>query len=183
MTRVWTLRVNHEKEEQRHLCRKRSNSCVPKSGRIFYNTLESIYCLAQNLRPAHRSERPTLWASCCVPPLNDKRDVITVSGRLTGHARLPEYPATKRGERLQVEYDFPQDILIPPEPGHDHPAAGGNAIHHAAEKMLDVCVIRASGAATADGVDIIAGQRPWYRRSIILTKAGKRRGAAGGAGH
>ena len=30
-----------------------------------------------------------------------------------------------------------------------------NAIHHAAEKMLDVCVIRVSGAATADGVDII----------------------------
>ena len=45
-----------------------------------------------------------------------------------------------------------------------------NAIHHAAEKMLDVCVIRVSGAATADGVDIIVQDNGPRTDEDILNK-------------
>lgn len=58
-------------------------------------------------------------------------------------------------ERLQVEYDFPAGYPNLPDSGMTIQPLVENAIHHAAEKMLDVCVIRVSGAATADGVDII----------------------------
>ncbi|MFQ7002475.1 MAG: sensor histidine kinase [Ruthenibacterium lactatiformans] len=43
-----------------------------------------------------------------------------------------------------------------------------NAIHHA-PKNADVCVIRVSGAATADGVDIIVRDNGLVQTKTFLT--------------
>ena len=156
MTRVWT-RVNHEKEEQRHLLQEKQIQQLRAQIRphFLYNTLESIYCLAQNLEDQRIAVMTNALGKLLRSSLNDKRDVITVSEDLQVTRDYLSIQQIRYGERLQVEYDFPQDILTCRIPAMPIQPLVENAIHHAAEKMLDVCVIRVSGAATADGVDII----------------------------
>lgn len=156
MTRVWT-RVNHEKEEQRHLLQEKQIQQLRAQIRphFLYNTLESIYCLAQNLEDQRIAVMTNALGKLLRSSLNDKRDVITVSEDLQVTRDYLSIQQIRYGERLQVEYDFPQDILPCRIPAMTIQPLVENAIHHAAEKMLDVCVIRVSGAATADGVDII----------------------------
>lgn len=156
MTRVWT-RVNHEKEEQRHLLQEKQIQQLRAQIRphFLYNTLESIYCLAQNLEDQRIAVMTNALGKLLRSSLNDKRDVITVSEDLQVTRDYLSIQQIRYGERLQVEYDFPQDILTCWIPAMTIQPLVENAIHHAAEKMLDVCVIRVSGAATADGVDII----------------------------
>ena len=120
-----------------------------------HNTLESIYCLAQNLEDQRIAVMTNALGKLLRSSLNDKRDVITVSEDLQVTRDYLSIQQIRYGERLQVEYDFPQDILTCRIPAMTIQPLVENAIHHAAEKMLDVCVIRVSGAATADGVDII----------------------------
>ena len=122
---------------------------------FLYNTLESIYCLAQNLEDQRIAVMTNALGKLLRSSLNDKRDVITVSEDLQVTRDYLSIQQIRYGERLQVEYDFPQDILTCRIPAMTIQPLVENAIHHAAEKMLDVCVIRVSGAATADGVDII----------------------------
>lgn len=156
MTRVWT-RVNHEKEEQRHLLQEKQIQQLRAQIRphFLYNTLESIYCLAQNLEDQRIAVMTNALGKLLRSSLNDKRDVITVSEDLQVTRDYLSIQQIRYGERLQVEYDFPRDILTCRIPAMTIQPLVENAIHHAAEKMLDVCVIRVSGAATADGVDII----------------------------
>ena len=156
MTRVWT-RVNHEKEEQRHLLQEKQIQQLRAQIRphFLYNTLESIYCLAQNLEDQRIAVMTNALGKLLRSSLNDKRDVITVSEDLQVTRDYLSIQQIRYGERLQVEYDFPQDILPCRIPAMTIQPLVENAIHHAAERMLDVCVIRVSGAATADGVDII----------------------------
>lgn len=156
MTRVWT-RVNHEKEEQRHLLQEKQIQQLRAQIRphFLYNTLESIYCLAQNLEDQRIAVMTNALGKLLRSSLNDKRDVITVSEDLQVTRDYLSIQQIRYGERLQVEYDFPQGILPCRIPAMTIQPLVENAIHHAAEKMLDVCVIRVSGAATADGVDII----------------------------
>ena len=156
MTRVWT-RVNHEKEEQRHLLQEKQIQQLRAQIRphFLYNTLESIYCLAQNLEDQRIAVMTNALGKLLRSSLNDKRDVITVSEDLQVTRDYLSIQQIRYGERLQVEYDFPQDILPCRIPAMTIQPLVENAIHHAAEKMLDVCVIRVSGAATANGVDII----------------------------
>lgn len=156
MTRVWT-RVNHEKEEQRHLLQEKQIQQLRAQIRphFLYNTLESIYCLAQNLEDQRIAVMTNALGKLLRSSLNDKRDVITVSEDLQVTRDYLSIQQIRYGERLQVEYDFPKDILTCRIPAMTIQPLVENAIHHAAEKMLDVCVIRVSGAATADGVDII----------------------------
>ena len=58
------------------------------------------------------------------------------------------------GERLRVEYDVDESVLPCRIPSMTIQPLVENAIHHAAEEMLDTCVIRISGHAVAGGVDI-----------------------------
>ena len=80
MTRVWT-RVNHEKEEQRHLLQEKQIQQLRAQIRphFLYNTLESIYCLAQNLEDQRIAVMTNALGKLLRSSLNDKRDVITVS--------------------------------------------------------------------------------------------------------
>ena len=112
MTRVWT-RVNHEKEEQRHLLQEKQIQQLRAQIRphFLYNTLESIYCLAQNLEDQRIAVMTNALGKLLRSSLNDKRDVITVSEDLQVTRDYLSIQQIRYGERLQVEYDFPQDIL------------------------------------------------------------------------
>ena len=76
-----------------------------------YNTLESIYCLAQNLEDQRIAVMTNALGKLLRSSLNDKRDVITVSEDLQVTRDYLSIQQIRYGERLQVEYDFPQDIL------------------------------------------------------------------------
>lgn len=135
MTRVWT-RVNHEKEEQRHLLQEKQIQQLRAQIRphFLYNTLESIYCLAQNLEDQRIAVMTNALGKLLRSSLNDKRDVITVSEDLQVTRDYLSIQQIRYGERLQVEYDFPQDILTCRIPAMTIQPLVENAIHHAAEK-------------------------------------------------
>ena len=139
---------------------------MPKSGRIFlYNTLESIYCLAQNLEDQRIAVMTNALGKLLRSSLNDKRDVITVSEDLQVTRDYLSIQQIRYGERLQVEYDFPQDILTCRIPAMTIQPLVENAIHHAAEKMTGR--LRHSCQRCCNGGwcgYYRAGQRPWYRR-------------------
>ncbi|MBD8960047.1 MAG: histidine kinase, partial [Clostridiales bacterium] len=78
---------------------------------FLYNTLESIYCLAQNLEDQRIAVMTNALGKLLRSSLNDKRDVITVSEDLQVTRDYLSIQQIRYGERLQVEYDFPQDIL------------------------------------------------------------------------
>lgn len=156
MTRVWN-RVNREKEEQRHLLQEKQIQQLRAQIRphFLYNTLESIYCLAQNLEDPRIAVMTNALGKLLRSSLNDKRDIVTVAEDLQVTRDYLSIQQIRYGERLQVEYDVPQDILNCRIPAMTIQPLVENAIHHAAEKMLDTCVIRISGAVGAEGVDLI----------------------------
>ena len=104
MTRVWT-RVNHEKEEQRHLLQEKQIQQLRAQIRphFLYNTLESIYCLAQNLEDQRIAVMTNALGKLLRSSLNDKRDVITVSEDLQVTRDYLSIQQIRYGELLQVE--------------------------------------------------------------------------------
>ncbi len=72
--------------------------------------MESIYCLAQNLEDQRIAVMTNALGKLLRSSLNDKRDVITVSEDLQVTRDYLSIQQIRYGERLQVEYDFPQDI-------------------------------------------------------------------------
>lgn len=156
MTREWT-RANHEKEEQRQLVQEKQIQQLRAQIRphFLYNTLESIYCLAQSLGDQRIAVMTHALGKLLRASLNDKRDVITIAEDLQVTRDYLSIQQIRYGERLQVEYDLPQELLSCRIPAMTIQPLVENAIHHAAEKMLDTCVIRISAAPAADGVDVV----------------------------
>lgn len=156
MTREWN-RANREKETQQQLLQEKQIQQLRAQIRphFLYNTLESIYCLAQNLGDQRIAVMTHALGKLLRASLNDKRDVITVEEDLQVTRDYLSIQQIRYGERLQVEYDLQQDVLPCRIPAMTIQPLVENAIHHAAEKMLDTCVIRIIGAADADGVNII----------------------------
>lgn len=156
MTRVWT-RVNNEKEEHSRLLQEKQIQQLRAQIRphFLYNTLESIYCLAQNLKDQRIAVMTNALGKLLRSSLNDKRDVTTIAEDLQVTRDYMSIQEIRYGERLQVEYEVPQDILPCLIPAMTIQPLVENAIHHASEKMIDTCIIRIIGVTSADGVDII----------------------------
>lgn len=156
MTRAWN-RVNNEKEEQQRLLQEKQIQQLRAQIRphFLYNTLESIYCLAQNAGDKRIAVMTDALGKLLRASLNDKRDVVTVAEDLQVTRDYLRIQQIRYGARLQVEYAVAPDVLPCRIPAMTIQPLVENAIHHAAEKMLETCVINISGAAVADGVDVI----------------------------
>ena len=87
--------------------------------------------------------------------LNDKRDVVTVAEDLQITQAYLRIQLIRYGDRLQVEYALPEDILPCLIPAMTLQPLVENAVHHAAEEMLDTCVIRISGEVVNGGIDVV----------------------------
>lgn len=81
-------------------------AACPNPAAFLYNTLESIYCLAQNLEDQRIAVMTNALGKLLRSSLNDKRDVITVSEDLQVTRDYLSIQQIRYGERLQVEYDF-----------------------------------------------------------------------------
>lgn len=156
MTREWN-RINHEKEEQQCLLQEKQIQQLRAQVRphFLYNTLESIYCLAQGLEDKRIAIMTGALGKLLRASLNDKRDIITIDEDLKLVRDYLSIQQIRYGERLEVKYAVDDAVLPCRIPAMTVQPLVENAIHHAAEHMLDTCIVRISGHITTDGVDVI----------------------------
>lgn len=122
---------------------------------FLYNTLESIYCLAKDAGNERIATMTNALGKMLRASLNDKRDVVTVAEDLDIARQYMHIQLIRYGDRLTVQYDIPQELMNCRIPAMTLQPLVENAVHHAAEEMMDGCLIRISGRAAADGVDLI----------------------------
>lgn len=155
MTREWN-RINHEKEEQQLLLQEKQIQQLRAQIRphFLYNTLESIYCLAQSAGDQRIAVMTASLGKLLRASLDDTRDIVTVAEDLQLVHDYLNIQQIRYGERLQIEYDVDDAVLANHIPAMTIQPLVENAIHHAADHMVDRCTIRISGHAAAGGVDI-----------------------------
>lgn len=155
MTREWN-RVNHEKEEQQRLLQEKQIQQLRAQVRphFLYNTLESIYCLAQSAGDQRIAVMTGALGKMLRTSLSDKRDVVTVAEDLQFTRNYLDIQQIRYGDRLQVTCDVPEPFLACRIPAMTIQPLVENAIHHAAEKMLDTCRICIRAAAVPDGMEL-----------------------------
>lgn len=171
MTREWN-RVNHEKEEQQRLLQEKQIQQLRAQVRphFLYNTLESIYCLAQSAGDQRIAVMTGALGKMLRTSLSDKRDVVTIAEDLQFTRNYLDIQQIRYGDRLKVEYDVPETFLACRIPAMTVQPLVENAIHHAAEKMLDTCLIHISAAAVADGIELIVADNGPGTDEDILAK-------------
>lgn len=155
MTREWN-RLNQEKEEQQNLLQEKQIQQLRAQIRphFLYNTLESSYCLARGAEDQRIAVMTSALGKLLRASLNDKRDIVTVKEDIELAQKYLSIQQIRYGERLRIENAIEEEILPSAIPAMTIQPLVENAIHHAAEKMFDICIIRITGRVTADGVDI-----------------------------
>lgn len=155
MTRDWD-RVNRENNEKQRLLQEKQMQQLRAQVRphFLYNTLESIYCLAKNTKDERIATMTEALGKMLRASLSDKRDVVTVAEDIQTARDYLRIQLVRYGDRLRVEYDLPEDIMPCSIPAMTIQPLVENAVHHAAEEMLDSCIIRISGEAVDGGVDL-----------------------------
>lgn len=156
MTRDWD-RMSRDKAEQQRLLQEKQIQQLRAQIRphFLYNTLESIYCLAQNVADDRIAVMTDALGKLLRASLNDKRDIVTVAEDLQLTREYLRIQLIRYGERLRVEYDVPEAVMPCRIPAMTIQPLVENAIHHAAEKMLEPCIIRISADVIPGGVDVI----------------------------
>lgn len=156
MTRGWDKMI-HDRDEQQKLLQEKQMQQLRAQVRphFLYNTLESIYCLAKSANDERIATMTDALGKMLRASLNDKRDIVTVSEDLQITREYLRIQLIRYGDRLRVEYDVDEKIMDCRIPVMTIQPLVENAIHHAAEEMLDTCVIRISGHVVSRGIDII----------------------------
>ena len=155
MTRAWD-HMTREKEEQQRLLQETRMQQLRAQVRphFLYNTLESIYCLAQSAPDKRIAEMTDALGKMLRASLNESRDVVTIAEDLQVTREYLRIQLIRYGERLQVEYQMDPAILDCAIPSMTIQPLVENAVHHAAEEMLDTCIIRIRGKASDEGVEV-----------------------------
>ncbi|MBD5102132.1 MAG: sensor histidine kinase [Subdoligranulum sp.] len=156
MTREWD-RMSRDKAEQQRLLQEKQIQQLRAQIRphFLYNTLESIYCLAQSAADDRIAVMTDALGKLLRASLNDTRDIVTVAEDLQLTREYLRIQLIRYGERLRVDYEVPEAVMTCRIPAMTIQPLVENAIHHAAEKMLEPCVIRIGANVTPDGVDVI----------------------------
>ncbi len=155
MTRDYDGMTRDNYEQQRILQEKQMQQLRAQVRPHFlYNTLESIYCLAKEGRDDRIATMTDALGKMLRTTLNDKRDVVTVAEDLQITKEYLRIQLIRYGDRLRVEYDLHDSLLACRIPAMTLQPLVENAVHHALEEMLDVCIIRIGGHATEDGIEL-----------------------------
>lgn len=156
MTRDYDRMTKDNSEKQRLLQEKQMQQLRAQVRPHFlYNTLESIYCLAKDAGNERIATMANALGKMLRASLNDKRDIVTVAEDLDITRQYMSIQLLRYGDRLRVEYDIPEDLMDCRLPAMTLQPLVENAVHHAAEEMLDTCVIRIGGRAAAEGIDLV----------------------------
>lgn len=155
MTRDYDRITRDNSEKQRTLQEKQMQQLRAQVRPHFlYNTLESIYCLAQSAEDERIATMTDALGKMLRASLSDKRDIVTVAEDLQFTREYLRIQLIRYGDRLRVEYDVEDAFLSCRIPAMTLQPLVENAVHHAAEEMLDTCVIRIGACAVQGGVDV-----------------------------
>lgn len=155
MTRDYDRVTRDNSEKQRTLQEKQMQQLRAQVRPHFlYNTLESIYCLAQSAEDERIATMTDALGKMLRASLSDKRDIVSVAEDLQFTREYLRIQLIRYGDRLRVEYDVEEAFLSCRIPAMTLQPLVENAVHHAAEEMLDTCVIRISACAVQSGVDV-----------------------------
>lgn len=155
MTRDYDRITRDNSEKQRTLQEKQMQQLRAQVRPHFlYNTLESIYCLAQSAEDERIATMTDALGKMLRASLSDKRDIVTVAEDLQFTREYLRIQLIRYGDRLRVEYDVGDAFLSSRIPAMTLQPLVENAVHHAAEEMLDTCVIRIGACAVQGGVDV-----------------------------
>lgn len=156
MTRDYD-RLSRENEEKRLLLQETQLQLLRAQVRphFLYNTLESIYCLAKTAKEERIAVMIESLGRMIRASLNDRRDIVTVAEDVKVVQEYMRIQSLRYGERLRVEYDVPEKYARCLIPAMTIQPLVENAIHHAAEEMLETCVIHIRACAVENGVDVI----------------------------
>ena len=155
MTRDYDRMTRDNYEQQRLLQEKQMQQLRAQVRPHFlYNTLESIYCLAKNAQDERIAAMTDALGKMLRASLNDKRDVVSVEEDLQITKEYLRIQLLRYGDLLRVEYDLEESLLCCRIPAMTIQPLVENAVHHAAEEMLETCVIRIGGRAEDGAVDL-----------------------------
>ncbi len=156
MTRGWDKMIRDRDEQQKLLQEKQMQQLRAQVRPHFlYNTLESIYCLAKSADDERIATMTDALGKMLRASLNDTRDIVTVSEDLQITKEYLRIQLIRYGDRLRVEYDVDERIMDCRIPAMTLQPLVENAVHHAAEEMLETCVIRISGHIVFRGIDMV----------------------------
>lgn len=171
MTRDYDRMTRDNYEQQRLLQEKQMQQLRAQVRPHFlYNTLESIYCLAKDAKDERIAIMTDALGKMLRSSLNDKRDMVTVAEDLQITREYLRIQLIRYGDRLRVEYDIDESFLPVRIPAMTLQPLVENAVHHAAEQMLDDCVIRLGCQAAEDGIDLTVEDNGPGVDEDILTK-------------
>lgn len=135
---------------------------------FLYNTLESIYCLAVGNQDQRIATMTDALGKMLRASLNDQRDMTTLGDDLRIVREYMRIQEIRYGERIRMCYDVPDALLASRIPSMTLQPLVENAIHHAAEEMLDTCVIRIVASQVGDEVQIaISDNGPGIDEDIL----------------
>lgn len=155
MTRDYDRMTRDNYEQQRILQEKQMQQLRAQVRPHFlYNTLESIYCLAKAEGNERIATMTHALGKMLRASLSDTRDIVTVEEDLEITKEYLRIQLIRYGDRLRVQDEMPQELMGCRLPAMTLQPLVENAVHHAAEEMLDVCVIRIGGRRTGNGVDL-----------------------------
>lgn len=156
MTRGYDRLTRENAEKQQILQEKQMQQLRAQVRPHFlYNTLESIYCLAQNAQDSRIATMTDALGKMLRTTLNDKRDVVSVAEDLQITREYLRIQLIRYGDRLQVIYDVGESFMPCRIPAMTLQPLVENAVHHAAEEMLDTCIIRISARATEEDIELV----------------------------
>lgn len=171
MTRAWDKMLQDKEKQQRLLQEKQIQQLRAQVRPHFlYNTLESIYCLSQNAADQRIAVMTDALGKMLRASLNDKRDIVTVAEDLQVAREYLRIQLIRYGDRLRVEYDVEESVMPCRIPAMTIQPLVENAVHYAAEEMLETCVISIRGGAVSGGIDIVVEDNGSGMDEDILAK-------------
>lgn len=156
MTRVWN-QMQKDKEMQQQLLQEKQMQQLRAQVRphFLYNTLESIYCLAVSNQDKRIAEMTDALGKMLRASINDTRDIVTVAEDLQVAQDYMRIQTIRLGDRMRIEYDIDETIMKCLIPSMTIQPLVENAVHHAAEEMLDECIIRIVGVTNGNDMRIL----------------------------
>jgi two-component system sensor histidine kinase YesM len=109
---------------------------------FLYNTLESIYCLAEKGGDESIATMTTALGRMLRATLNDKLDIITIGEDMEIAREYLSIQLIRYGDQLLADFQIADEFLAVPIPAMTIQPLVENAVRHGAEEMLEMCEIR-----------------------------------------
>lgn len=109
---------------------------------FLYNTLESIYCLAEKGGDKRIATMTAALGRMLRATLKDKRDIITLAEDMEIAQEYLNIQLIRYGDQLQANFDIGEEFLSASIPAMTLQPLVENAVRHGAEEMLEPCEIR-----------------------------------------